>query len=161
MSQGGEVHFGEHRLGNEATHTVKERWIENWQVIPHARSEAGRLADVEAGSDPSIAGWQLTTEGDVRKRVLAFRGLRVRIGMSCGFEAGDVALNKTTSRTQYSGVQAAVARGVCDAAQVMRIIGNPIGSILADMGMDSLCCLSIAVLRVLIFFYISLFLWIS
>ena len=52
------------------------------------------------------------------RALLVLRGLRVRMGMSCGFEAGDLELNKTTSRIQYSGYQATIARAVSDAAQV-------------------------------------------
>ena len=51
------------------------------------------------------------------QKVLIFRGLRVRMGMSCGFDSGDVQANQTTTRTQYFGVQAAMARAISDAAQ--------------------------------------------
>ena len=57
-------------------------------------------------------------DGGTSGALLALRGLRVRMGMSCGFEAGDIELNKTTSRFQYSGYQSTVARAVSDAAQV-------------------------------------------
>ena len=61
-----------------------------------------------------------TGAGDVsnNEALLALHGLRVRMGMSCGFEAGDVALNTTTARFQYSGYQSTVARTVSDVVQV-------------------------------------------
>ena len=53
-----------------------------------------------------------------KSRLLVFRGLRVSMGLSCGFKAADAALNKTTGRTHYSGSCAALARGISEAAQV-------------------------------------------
>ena len=118
--------------GHVATQSLKDHWKHTWQVY----REPAELSDFILPNDSG----GLLPAGDARKRVLAFRGLRVRMGMSCGFQACDVNVNKTTSRAQYSGMEAQVARGVCDAAQV---VGGTCGlAIFSELAAGILPCFS-------------------
>ncbi|KAJ9518595.1 hypothetical protein QJQ45_018524, partial [Haematococcus lacustris] len=47
---------------------------------------------------------------------LAFRGVRVRMGMHCGVTEEEVTYNRSVGRTQYRGPASTMTRSVCDAA---------------------------------------------
>lgn len=61
--------------------------------------------------------WRQTFFRDDPQRVLAFAGLRVRIGLHSGVEdRADIKRNAATNRMEYSGEALANARSVCGAA---------------------------------------------
>ncbi|KXZ48733.1 hypothetical protein GPECTOR_25g317 [Gonium pectorale] len=94
---------------------------------PTVNGTAGAAAP--ASGVPAAAGGGRTTtrtrcpppggSGDAAassEQLLAFRGMRVRMGIHTGADLSEVSLNKATGRTQYSGAFMTAAKTVCDAA---------------------------------------------
>ncbi|KAG2447205.1 hypothetical protein HYH02_007946 [Chlamydomonas schloesseri] len=67
-------------------------------------------------------------EGEVQQvpeHLLAFRGMRVRMGLHSGADVSEVSLNKATGRTQYSGTFMTEAKAVCDSAHGGQVVLSP------------------------------------
>ncbi|KAG2444465.1 hypothetical protein HXX76_001217 [Chlamydomonas incerta] len=76
-----------------------------------------------AGAGGAAAG----AEGEVQvpEHLLAFRGMRVRMGLHSGADVSEVSLNKATGRTQYSGTFMTEAKAVCDSAHGGQVVLSP------------------------------------
>eukprot|EP00198_Chlamydomonas_reinhardtii_P000604 XP_001689939.1 predicted protein [Chlamydomonas reinhardtii] len=64
-------------------------------------------------------------EPQVPEYLLAFRGMRVRMGLHSGADVSEVSLNKATGRTQYSGTFMTEAKAVCDSAHGGQVVLSP------------------------------------
>ncbi|GIL88278.1 hypothetical protein Vretifemale_16198 [Volvox reticuliferus] len=122
-----------------AVSTLAEALRRGWRKVPPPGADGYRPAgdsatanatvgdedDGGGGGGGAVVATASAAAAATTEPLLAYRGMRVRMGIHTGADLGEVSPNNTTGRTQYSGCFMTVAKAVCDAAHGGQVLLSP------------------------------------